>query len=63
VKLRHATAGVISPLLSNIPLHVLDVLWTRHSAPLGELWRSADDFVVICRTKKDCEPAGKQEAA
>jgi retron-type reverse transcriptase len=24
--------GVISPLLSNIYLHVLDVLWTRHSA-------------------------------
>jgi hypothetical protein len=27
--------GVISPLLSNIFLHVLDKLWTRHSAPLG----------------------------
>jgi retron-type reverse transcriptase len=25
--------GVISPLLSNIYLHVLDVLWTRNSAP------------------------------
>ena len=49
--------GVISPLLSNIFLHVLDVMWTRHSAPLGELVRYADDFVVICRTKKDCELA------
>jgi group II intron reverse transcriptase/maturase len=49
--------GVISPLLSNIYLHVLDVLWTRHSAPLGELVRYADDFVVMCRTKKDCELA------
>ncbi len=49
--------GVISPLLSNIYLHVLDVLWTRHSAPLGELVRYADDFVVVCRTKKDCERA------
>jgi RNA-directed DNA polymerase len=49
--------GVISPLLSNIYLHVLDVLWTRHSAPLGELVRYADDFVVMCRTKKDCERA------
>jgi group II intron reverse transcriptase/maturase len=47
--------GVISPLLSNIYLHVLDVLWTRHSAPLGTLVRYADDFVVMCRTKKDCE--------
>ena len=49
--------GVISPLLSNIYLHVLDDLWTRHSAPLGTLVRYADDFVVMCRTKKDCEQA------
>jgi len=49
--------GVISPLLSNIYLHVLDVLWTRHSAPLGTLVRYADDFVVMCRTAKDCEHA------
>jgi RNA-directed DNA polymerase len=46
--------GVISPLLSNIYLHVLDVLWTRHSAPLGTLVRYADDFVVMCRNRKDC---------
>ncbi len=38
-------------------LHVLDVQWTRHSAPLGTLVRYADDFVVMCRTKKDCELA------
>jgi RNA-directed DNA polymerase len=49
--------GVISPLLSNIYLHVLDVLWTRQSAPLGTLVRYADDFVVMCRTAKDCEQA------
>jgi group II intron reverse transcriptase/maturase len=49
--------GVISPLLSNIYLHTLDVLWTRHSAPLGTLVRYADDFVVMCRTRKDCEQA------
>lgn len=49
--------GVISPLLSNIYLHVLDVLWTRHSAPLGELVRYADDFVIVCRTRRDCEQA------
>jgi hypothetical protein len=36
---------------------VLDVLWTRHSAPLGTLVRDADDFVVMCRTKRECEPA------
>ncbi|HTV76666.1 MAG TPA: group II intron reverse transcriptase/maturase [Steroidobacteraceae bacterium] len=49
--------GVISPLLSNVYLHVLDVLWTRHSAALGTLVRYADDFVVMCRTAKDCEQA------
>jgi group II intron reverse transcriptase/maturase len=49
--------GVISPLLSNIYLHVLDVLWTRHSAPLGTLVRYADDFVVMCRSRKDVEQA------
>jgi group II intron reverse transcriptase/maturase len=49
--------GVISPLLSNIYLHVLDLLWTRHSAPLGTLVRYADDFVIICRTKNQCERA------
>ena len=45
--------GVISPLLSNIYLHVLDEMWTRHSAPLGMLVRYADDFVVMCATRKD----------
>ncbi|MEO8184963.1 MAG: group II intron reverse transcriptase/maturase [Deltaproteobacteria bacterium] len=49
--------GVISPLLSNIYLHVLDTLWTRHSAPLGTLVRYADDFVVVCRARKECEQA------
>ena len=49
--------GVISPLLSNIFLHVLDVLWTRHSAPYGTLVRYADDFVIICKTRRDCEQA------
>lgn len=49
--------GVISPLLSNIYLHVLDVLWTRHSAPLGTLVRYCDDFVVMCRSRRACEQA------
>jgi group II intron reverse transcriptase/maturase len=49
--------GVISPLLSNIYLHVLDTLWTRKSAPLGTLVRYADDFVVMCRTKSACQQA------
>lgn len=51
--------GVISPLLSNIYLGVLDELWTKHYSHLGNLVRFADDFVVVCRTKKDVEHAYK----
>ncbi len=47
--------GVISPLLSNIYLHVLDRVWAKHCAHLGELVRYADDFVVMCRSAQDCE--------
>lgn len=39
-------------------LHALDKLWTRHSPPLGTLVRYADDFVVTCRTRSQCEQAG-----
>jgi len=49
--------GVISPLLSNIYLHVLDTVWTRRYAHLGALVRYADDFVVMCDTQSACEQA------
>ena len=49
--------GVISPLLANIYLHVLDTVWTRRHAHLGVLVRYADDFVVMCDTKAACEQA------
>ena len=49
--------GVISPLLSNIYLHVLDTVWTRRSPHLGVLVRYADDFVIMCDTKAACEQA------
>jgi group II intron reverse transcriptase/maturase len=52
--------GVISPLLSNIYLHVLDTLWTRHCAPLGTLVRYADDLVVMCGSKQLCEEAERR---
>jgi RNA-directed DNA polymerase len=52
--------GVMSPLLSNIYLHVLDTLWTRHSAPLGTLVRYADDLAVVCKTKQQCEEAERR---
>jgi group II intron reverse transcriptase/maturase len=49
--------GVISPLLSNIFLHVFDTVWTRRYAHLGVLVRYADDFVVMCDTASACEQA------
>jgi RNA-directed DNA polymerase len=52
--------GVISPLLSNIFLAYLDDVWARQCAHLGVLVRYADDFVVMCRTAKDCEEAERR---
>jgi len=52
--------GVISPLLSNIYLHVLDTMWQRDGAQYATLVRYADDFVVMCRTKHDVERAEKR---
>jgi RNA-directed DNA polymerase len=52
--------GVISPLLSNIFLHVLDAAWERHGAHLGALVRYADDFVVMSNTRLACEQAEKR---
>ena len=49
--------GVISPLLSNIFLHVLDSTWERRCAHLGTLVRYCDDFVVVCDTKAKLEEA------
>jgi group II intron reverse transcriptase/maturase len=47
--------GVISPLLANIYLHVLDMYWSERYASLGKLFRYADDFVIVCQTKRDAE--------
>ncbi len=52
--------GVISPLLSNIYLHVLDTMWEARYAHLGVLLRYADDFVVMCRTRATCEEAERK---
>jgi group II intron reverse transcriptase/maturase len=49
--------GVISPLLANIYLHVLDETWSRKYAHLGTLVRYADDFVILCRTRRDRDEA------
>jgi group II intron reverse transcriptase/maturase len=49
--------GVISPLLSNIYLHVLDRIWQQRCTEVGVLVRYADDLVVLCRTKAQAEEA------
>ena len=51
--------GVISPLLANIYLHYLDVVWEKCGQTLGKLVRYADDFVIISKNKKDAEHALK----
>jgi RNA-directed DNA polymerase len=47
--------GVISPLLANIYLDVLDRIWERKCRHLGRLVRYADDAVVLCRSRADAE--------
>ena len=47
--------GVISPLLANIYLHVLDTELTARG--VGELVRYADDGVVLCRSAAQAEDA------
>lgn len=47
--------GVISPLLANIYLHVLDTELSRRN--VGELVRYADDGVVLCRSAAQAEHA------
>ena len=52
--------GVISPLLANIYLSVLDRVWEDRCAHLGTLVRYADDFVVMCDTKAAVEEARRR---
>lgn len=47
--------GVISPLLSNIYLHVLDTELTARG--VGEVVRYADDGVVLCRSQRQAQRA------
>jgi hypothetical protein len=49
--------GVISPLLANIYLGVLDRVWTNRCSHLGILVRYADDFVVLCRRDSAAQEA------
>lgn len=47
----------VSPLLANIALHRLDEEWGRTGWRLGTLVRYADDFVVLCPTRKRAQQA------
>ena len=46
--------GVISPLLANVYLNQLDLLWERLYSHVGTLVRYADDLVVMCDTYEAC---------
>ncbi len=52
--------GVISPLLANIYLHLLDRLWAAKCGTLGKLIRYADDFVVMAPTESKAKEALRQ---
>jgi RNA-directed DNA polymerase len=49
--------GVISPLLSNIYLHALDIAFADGAH--GRLVRYADDFVVMCKSEAQAHAAGE----
>lgn len=49
--------GVISPLLANVVLDELDETWEREWSHLGDLVRYADDFVIVCHTRRQADEA------
>jgi len=52
--------GVISPLLSNLYLHILDRIWERHELEAryrARLVRYADDLVILCARSVDAPMA------
>jgi len=51
--------GVISPLLANIYLHAMDMMWATKYAGLGKLVRYADDFVIVCANEFKAQKALK----
>lgn len=55
--------GVISPLLANIYLDVLDRYWEAECKHLGILVRYADDFVILCRTASQATEALRRARA
>ena len=52
MKFSYIVGGVISPLLANCYLHLLDRIWQRHHLRhrlKAHIVRYADDFVVLCK--------------
>lgn len=47
---------MISSLLANVYLHVLDSYWANHK-DLGEIVRYANDAVIICCSRQNAEKA------
>lgn len=45
--------GVISPLLANIYLNYMDTVWEKQFSHLGKIIRYVDDFVIVCRTRRE----------
>ena len=49
--------SVISPLLANIYLNMLDKLWGKYGKSIGKLVRYADDIAIVCKNKKNADHA------
>lgn len=49
--------GVVSPVLANVVLHLLDREWEQHHRRLGVLVRFADDLVVLSPTRERADAA------
>lgn len=47
--------GVLSPLLANVYLHVLDEVWESRFSRLGKLTRYADDLVILTWQRHQAE--------
>lgn len=54
--------GVISPLLANVYLHVLDRIWTQRCRGIGRLIRYADDFVILTKSRVAAAEARRRVA-
>ena len=51
IKVAYCVGGVISPLLANLYLHLVDRIWDRHGLErkyAARLVRYADDMVLLC---------------